>query len=191
MEYTVTVTDNQQGVAPARQAINEMVDAGLLDQLMSKVDGDGLALTGAGGLLPRLVKAVLERGLAAELTDHLGYEKGDPAGRGSANSRNGASPKTLASEVGPVPLAVPRDRNGSFEPRLVPKGSRRAGGLDEMIISLYTGGMTVRDIQHHLARTLGTELSHDVISRSPTRCWRRSGLAVEAVGGEAVFQRSS
>ena len=134
------VTDDQAEVAPARRAINEMVDAGLLDQLMSKVgDGDGLALTGEGGLPPELVKAVLERGLQAELTDHLGYEKGDPAGRGSANSRNGTSPKTLASEVGPVPLAVPRDRAGSFEPRLVPKGSRRAGGLDEMIISLYAG----------------------------------------------------
>ena len=133
----MTVTDDQTEVAPARRAINEMVDAGLLDQLMARVgEGDGLALTGEGGLLPELVKAVLERGLAAELTDHLGYEKGDPAGRGSANSRNGTSPKTLASEVGPVPLAVPRDRAGSFEPRLVPKGSRRSGGLDEMIISL-------------------------------------------------------
>jgi putative transposase len=111
-----------------------------------------------------LVKAVLERGLQAELTDHLGYEKGDPVGRGSANSRNGSTPKTLASEVGEIPLSVPRDRNGSFEPRLVPKGSRRAGGLDDMIISLYAGGMTVRDIQHHLVRTLGTELSHDTIS---------------------------
>jgi putative transposase len=161
----VSVTDDQQHeVAPARQVINEMVDAGLLDHLMSKVDSEGLALTGAGGLLPELVKAVLERGLQAELTDHLGYEKGDPAGRGSANSRNGSTPKTLASEVGDIALAVPRDRNGSFEPRLVPKGSRRAGGLDDMIISLYAGGMTVRDIQHHLARTLGTELSHDTIS---------------------------
>jgi hypothetical protein len=112
-----------------------------------------------------MVKAVLERGLAAELTGHLGHEKGDPAGRGSPDSRNGTSPKTLATEVGPVPLAVPRDRDGSFEPRLVPKGTRRAGGLDEMIISLYAGGMTVRDIQHHLARTIGTELSHDTISR--------------------------
>lgn len=162
----MTVADDPVEVAPARQAINEMVDAGLLDQLMAKVgEGDGLALTGEGGLLPELVKAVLERGLQAELTDHLGYEKGDPVGRGSSNSRNGTTPKTLASEVGPVPLAVPRDRNGTFEPRLVPKGSRRAGGLDDMIISLYAGGMTVRDIQHHLARTLGTELSHDTISR--------------------------
>jgi len=148
----------------AREAVNEMIDAGLLDEVMDRVDTGGLALTGAGGLLPEMVKAVLERGLASELSGHLGYEKGDPAGRGSPNSRNGTTPKTLATEVGDVPLDVPRDRSGSFEPRLVPKGSRRAGGLDEMIISLYAGGMTVRDIGHHLARTLGTELSHDTIS---------------------------
>ena len=149
----------------AREAINEMLEAGLLDELMDRVDAGGLTLTGEGGFLPEMVKAVLERGLAAELTEHLGYEKGDPAGRGSPNSRNGTTPKTLATEVGDVPLDVPRDRAGTFEPRLVPKGARRAGGLDEMIISLYAGGMTVRDIGHHLARTLGTELSHDTISK--------------------------
>jgi len=170
----VTVIEDQQAgpfetsspvPASARQVVDEMVDAGLLDDLMDRVDREGLALTGAGGFLPELVKAVLERGLQAELTGHLGYEKGDPAGRGSPNSRNGSSPKTVGTEVGDVALAVPRDRAGSFEPRLVPKGARRVGGLDEMIISLYAGGMTVRDIQHHLARTLGTELSHDTISK--------------------------
>jgi putative transposase len=173
----MTMTDDQQRVDPfgvgvgvpsraagsAREVVNEMVDAGLFDDLMDRVDRDGLALTGAGGFLPEMVKAVLERGLATELTEHLGYEKGDPAGRCLPNSRNGATPKTLATEVGDVALDVPRDRAGSFEPRLVPKGSRRAGGLDEMIISLYAGGMTVRDIGHHLARTLGTELSHETI----------------------------
>ena len=148
----------------ARAAVQELLGAGLLDRVMDQAGAGELALTGEGGFLPELVKAVLERGLAAELTGHLGYEKGDPAGRGSPNSRNGSSPKTLATEIGPVPLAVPRDRAGSFEPRLVPKGARRAGGLDEMVISLYAGGMTVRDIQHHLARTIGTELSHDTIS---------------------------
>ncbi len=171
----MTVTEDQQPAGPfgsaspepgsARRVVGEMVDAGLLDDLMDRVDRDGLALTGAGGFLPELVKAVLERGLQAELTGHLGYEKGDPAGRGSPNSRNGATPKTVASEVGDVALAVPRDRAGSFTPALVPKGARRVGGLDEMIISLYAGGMTVRDIGHHLARTLGTELSHDTISK--------------------------
>ncbi|MFI5895786.1 transposase, partial [Actinoplanes sp. NPDC051513] len=152
-------------VSPARQTVNDMISAGLLDELMGRVDAEGLALAGDGGLLPELVKAVLERGLAAELTGHLGYEKGDPAGRGSPNSRNGHSAKTVATEVGDVALAVPRDRAGSFEPRLVPKGARRTGGLDEMIISLYAGGMTIRDIGHHLQRTLGTELSHDTISK--------------------------
>jgi putative transposase len=167
----VTMTEDVQGgvvaaeSGPARAAVEELIDAGVLDRVMKRAEAGELSLTGEGGFLPEMVKAVLERGLAAELTGHLGYEKGDPAGRGSANSRNGSTAKTLATEIGPVPLAVPRDRGGSFEPRLVPKGSRRAGGLDEMIISLYAGGMTVRDIQHHLARTIGTELSHDTISR--------------------------
>jgi putative transposase len=168
----VTVTDEQRDIDPwgvqpgaARAAINQMIEAGLLDDVMARADAGELRLTGEGGFLPEMIKAVLERGLAAELTGHLGYEKGDPAGRGSANSRNGSSPKTLATEVGDVPLAVPRDRAGTFEPRLVPKGARRAGGLDDMIISLYAGGMTVRDIGHHLQRTLGTELSHDTISK--------------------------
>src|SRR5829696_3979102 len=156
--------DQRESSGSARDAVNDLIEAGLLDRLMDRVDGDGLQLTGEGGFLPEMIKAVLERGLQAELTDHLGYEKGDPAGRGSTNSRNGSTPKTLATEVGEVPLSVPRDRNSSFEPRLVPKGQRRAGGLDDMIISLYAGGMTVRDIQHHLARTLGTELSHETIS---------------------------
>ena len=157
--------DAAPGSGSARETVNRMLDAGLLDDVMDRADAGELALTGQGGFLPEMIKAVLERGLAAELTGHLGYERGDPAGRGSPNSRNGASPKTLATEVGDVPLAVPRDRAGSFEPRLVPKGVRRAGGLDETIISLYAGGMTVRDISHHLQRTIGTELSHDTISK--------------------------
>jgi putative transposase len=173
----MTVTEDRQnahplGVQPAapasgsaRAAINEMLEAGLLDEVMDRVDAGGLALTGEGGFLPEMIKAVLERGLAVELTEHLGYEKGDPGGRGSGNSRNGTTGKTVATEVGDVPLDVPRDRAGSFEPRLVPKGARRAGGLDKMIISLYAGGMTVRDISHHLARSIGTELSHDTISK--------------------------
>jgi putative transposase len=166
---TMTEDDLQGGQAEggsgARAVVTELAEAGLLERVMQGAEAGELTLTGEGGFLPEMVKAVLERGLAAELTGHLGYEKGDPAGRGSANSRNGTTSKTLATEVGPVPLSVPRDRDGSFEPRLVPKGSRRAGGLDEVIISLYAGGMTVRDIQHHLARTIGTDLSHDTISR--------------------------
>jgi putative transposase len=129
------------------------------------VDAEGLALTGPGGFLPELVKVVLERGLDAELTGHLGYERGDPAGRGSPNSRNGTTPKTVHTEIGPIGLDIPRDRDGSFAPRLVPKGLRRLGGLSDVIVSLYAGGMTVRDIGHHLRRSYGTELSPDTISK--------------------------
>src|SRR5215207_10628285 len=157
----MTEHDAKADVEPAARALRrELFSDDLLDQLMSRVDENGVALTGAGGFLPELVKAVLERGMDAELTDHLGYERGDPAGRGSPNSRNGTTPKTVQSQIGPMGLDVPRDRDSSFEPRLVPKGERRLHGLDDMIISLYAGGMTVRDIQHHLARTIGTELSH-------------------------------
>lgn len=148
-----------------RQLRELLADDVWLDELIDRADEGGVRLTGEGGFLPELIKSVLERGLAAELSGHLGYEVGDPAGRGSPNSRNGSTPKTVQTEVGAVPLNVPRDRNSSFEPRLVPKGERRLGGLDDMIISLYAGGMTVRDIQHHLGRTLGTELSHDTISK--------------------------
>jgi putative transposase len=145
---------------------DDLVEGPWLDAMLARVDKSGLRLTGEGGFLPALIKAVLERGLAAELTDHLGYERGDPAGRGAPNSRNGTTPKTLTTETGDVDLAAPRDRDSSFEPRLVPKGARRlAGGLDEMIISLYAGGMTVRDIGYHLERTLGVELSHETISK--------------------------
>jgi putative transposase len=136
-----------------------------LDELIERAGESGVRLTGDGGFLPELVKAVLERGMAAELTGHLGYEQGDPAGRGSGNSRNGSTPKTLATEVGPVGIDTPRDRAGTFELRLVPKGQRRLGGLGEIIISLYAGGMTVRDISSHLQQTLGTELSRDTISK--------------------------
>ncbi len=151
--------------AAARKLVAEMAGQGWLDDLMSKAGDDGVALTGDGGFLPEMIKAVLERGLEAELTDHLGYERGDPSGAGSGNSRNGSTPKTLLTEVGPVDLDTPRDRVGSFTPRLVPKGTRRLGGLSDMIISLYAGGMTVRDIGHHLQRVYGTELSHDTISK--------------------------
>jgi len=155
-----------EGQVSAQSLAQALADGPWLDELMDHVDSSGLRLTGEGGFLPALIKAVLEKGLHAELADHLGYDKGDPAGRGSPNSRNGSTPKTLATEVGEIDLATPRDRACSFEPRLVPKGSRRlAGGLDEMIISLFAGGMTVRDIEYHLHRTLGVELSHETISK--------------------------
>jgi putative transposase len=164
-DAAVAALSSSGGPPTAESLAQALAEGPWLDDLMNQVDGSGLRLTGEGGFLPALIKAVLEKGLQAELADHLGYEKGNPAGRGSPNSRNGSTPKTLATEVGDVDLATPRDRNSSFEPRLVPKGTRRlSGGLDEMIISLFAGGMTVRDIEHHLHRTLGVELSHETIS---------------------------
>src|SRR4029450_2931038 len=153
--------DKRSEVETAARALRrELFSDELLDQLMSRVDEGGVALTGAGGFLPELVKAVLERGMDAELTDHLGYEKGDPAGRGSGNSRNGTTPKRVGTEVGDIGLGQRRGRTSTFASRLVPKGARRLGGLEDMIISLYAGGMTDRDIQHHPDSTISTALSH-------------------------------
>ena len=149
----------------AAGGIEQLKESGAFDELMEQIDSGELQIDGKHGFLNQMIKAVLERGLQAELAGHLGYEKGERAARLLPNSRNGSYPKTLASQVGDVELAVPRDRNGSFTPQLVPKGSRRTGGLDEMIISLYAGGMTVRDIQYHLESTIGTELSRETISK--------------------------
>ena len=140
----------------------------LLDELLSDYETPEDIL-GDDGLFKQLKKALLERALGAELTDHLGYEKGDPAGRGSGNSRNGHSGKTVLTEDGAVELAVPRDRNGSFEPAVVPKGERRLDGFDDRILSLYARGMTVREIQGHLQEIYRVEVSPDLISRVPAR----------------------
>ena len=136
----------------------------LLDELLAGVSSPE-DLTGDGGLFRQLKKALMERALDGELTHHLGYEKGDPSGRGSGNSRNGHSSKTVLTEEGEVELAIPRDRAGSFEPQLVPKGVTRLDGFDGKIISLYARGLTVREIQGHLKELYGAEVSPDLISR--------------------------
>lgn len=143
---------------------DSLKESGALDEIFARIDA-GEPLTGHGGLLRGMLKATLERGLDTELSDHVGYDRGDPDGASFPNSRNGTYAKTVASEVGDVELAIPRDRNGTFTPMLVRKGVRRLDGLDSMIISLYAGGMTVRDIGHHLASTIGTELSHETLSK--------------------------
>jgi putative transposase len=108
--------------------------SGAFDERTAQIDSGHLELGGKDGFIQQLIKATLERGLQADLSGHLGYDKGDPIGRFLPNSRNGSYPKTLGSSPGDVDLAIPRDRDGSFTPRLVPKGSRRTGGLDDMAV---------------------------------------------------------
>jgi len=143
---------------------NQTITPELLDQLLANYEKPE-DLTGADGLFKQLKKALIERALGAELSEHLGYEKGDPTGRGSGNSRNGTSPKTILTDDGEIDIAVPRDRAGSFEPLLIAKGQTRFDGFDDKILSLYARGMTVREIQGHLAELYGTEVSPDLISR--------------------------
>ena len=142
-----------------------LVDEELADQLLGKAQAEGAGLLGPDGLLSQVTKAVLERALAEELTGHLGYDKHDPAGRGSGNNRNGTTGKTVLTDVGAVDLAVPRDRNGSFEPQIVRKGQTRLEGFNERIIALYARGMTTRDIRAHLREMYDVEVSPDLISR--------------------------
>jgi transposase-like protein len=151
-----------------RRPLRELMDDRLLDALIerSRDQAGGLRLTGEGSLLGELVRVVLERALEGELTAHLGYEKSGRGGGAGGNARNGSIFKTVQTGVGPVPLQVPRDRAGTFEPLLVPKRAGRvAGGLDDMVISLYAHGMSVRDILHHLEQVYGTQLSHETVSR--------------------------
>jgi putative transposase len=121
-------------------------------------------LIGETGLLKQLTKALLERALGAELTQHLGYEKHDPAGYHSGNSRNGTSPKTVKGEFGEITVETPRDRNSSFEPQILKKHQTRWDGFDDKIVSMYARGMTTREIQAHLQEMYGVEVSPTLIS---------------------------
>jgi putative transposase len=134
-------------------------------ELVARARSEGVELTGEAGLLTSMVREVLQAGLDVEMTEHLGYEPYAPAGRGSGNSRNGAYPKTVSTDVGPVELQMPRDRQGSFEPATVPKHTRRLEGLGANVISLYAKGLTTGEIQQHLAEIYGTEVSRETISK--------------------------
>lgn len=117
--------------AAAGQRLAELVSPEAVDRMLADAETAGVAIDGPDGLLSQLTKTVLERALGAELDDHLGYVKGDPAGNGSGNSRNGSYGKTVTTGHGPVRVSVPRDRNGEFEPRIVPKGQRRLPQVDD------------------------------------------------------------
>src|SRR5215207_6506945 len=139
------------------------IDHKLIDNLLKDYKTPEEIL-GDNGLLKQLTKAVLERAMQAELTDHLGYEPHDAAGDNSGNSRNGKSRKTLKGDFGELPLEVPRDRNSTFEPQIVPKGQARFDGFDDKILSLYARGMTTREIQAHLEEIYQVEVSPALIS---------------------------
>jgi len=164
METMAISAEREERRRQQKELADRLKASGAMDEIFAEIDA-GQPLTGGQGLIGGMLKAALERGLETELTEHVGYERGDGEASLYPNSRNGTSPKTVATEIGDIDLAVPRDRNGSFTPMLVPKGQRRLDGLDGMIISLYAGGMTIRDIQHHLVSTIGTDLSHETISK--------------------------
>ncbi len=139
------------------------IDKEVIDKLLTNYQKPE-DIVGENGLLKQLTKALVERAMEAELTHHLGYEKHDPLGYGSGNSRNGTSKKRLKGDFGEVNIAVPRDRNASFEPKIVPKGETRFTGFDDKILSMYARGMTTRDIQNHLEEMYGVEVSPALIS---------------------------
>ncbi|WP_085067328.1 IS256 family transposase [Catenuloplanes japonicus] len=142
----------------------EGVDAELVGRLVEQARAAGLQLTGEGGLLQQLTKRVIEAALDGEITDHLGYDKHDPAGKTGGNSRNGSRAKTVLTDVGPVEITVPRDRDGSFEPQIVRKRQRRLAGVEDMVLSLSAKGLTTGEISAHLAEVYGAEVSRQTIS---------------------------
>lgn len=148
----------------AAERLAQALSPEAMDSLIQDAHESGTPLDGADGLLNQMTKSVLERALQTEMTQHLGYERGDAEGNATGNSRNGTSTKTVATTSGPVELEVPRDRNSSFEPKIVPKRSRRLGNINEMILSLYARGMTTRDIESHVWEVYGVQASRELIS---------------------------
>src|SRR5438105_9854083 len=158
------VDDLNRSLQTRSQILGELVSwKSRLDELLAdyKKPED---VIGENGLLKRLTKRVLERAMKAELTDHLGYEKHDPAGYNSGNSRNGTTSKTLQGNFGALELETPRDRRGTFEPKMVAKGQTRFTGFDDKIVSMYARGMSTREIQGHLEEIYGIEVSPTLIS---------------------------
>ena len=157
------MTTDSDGVS--EEPVRPVIDDELVDRLMAQVDAEGLELLGPEGVLTELTSRILSRGLEVEMADHLGYEKGDPAGWGSGNNRNGSYDKTVQTDAGSVPVEMPRDRDATFEPLLVPKHQRRLSGFNDLVISLVARGMTTRDTQAHLQEIYGVEVSPELISK--------------------------
>jgi len=168
---TVTVKGvdvGQVDPAPAASdvaaAVASMLDDATVAQLAGQAREQGVQLLGSGGLLQQLTKRFLEAALDAEMDDHLGYGKHEPAGRNGANSRNGKRGKTLLTDIGPVDIEVPRDRDATFAPAIVAKRQRRLSGIDNLVISLSAKGLTTGEVVAHLAEVYGTQTSKETIS---------------------------
>jgi transposase-like protein len=167
MASTTTETANETSTdkpADAGAVAAPVLDEELARRLVEQAKAEGLSLTGPGGLLGQLTKMVLETALNAELTGHLGYEAHDPAGRNGGNSRNGTRAKTVLTEIGPIAVDVPRDREGTFAPKLVAKRQRRLGGVEDLVVSLVAKGLTTGEVQAHLAEIYGTTVSRQQVS---------------------------
>src|SRR5579872_5740480 len=169
--------------------ILERLPDGMKDKLPDELVDELLAgaqteqeIVGPGGLLAGLTKRLVERAMEVELTDHLGFEPHEEPPGGTGNTRNGSTPKTLVTEHGPVPIDTPRDRNGTFEPRIVRKRQRRFEGFDDKILALYARGMSTRDIEAYLRELYGVEVGRDLISRvtdavmDDVRAWQQRPL---------------
>jgi len=146
------------------EQLRERLLNGMVDELIAGKRGESEIL-GSGGVLGELTRRMVERALSEELSEHLGYPAGNAPLGGAGNSRNGGTPKTLLTDNGPVRIAQPRDRGGSFEPQIVKKSQRRLAGLDEKIVALYAGGMTTREIETYISDLYGPGVSRETVSR--------------------------
>src|SRR3982750_988218 len=168
-ELPEELIDDAVNRARVRTAVGPLPDGGrlsdeVIDELLAGA-GSEQEIVGPGGLLAQLTKRLVERAMEVELTDHLGYEPYQEPPGGAGNARNGSTPKTLITDNGPVPIDTPRDRDGSFDPKMVRKRQRRLQGFDDKILALYSRGLSTRDIEAHLAEIYGVKVGRDLISR--------------------------
>ena len=164
------MTDTINGVGEAAEQVpaepaTPVDQQQLAEQLLAQAKEQGVELVGPGGLLNQLTKRVLESALEAEMSDHLGYDKHQPIGRNSGNSRNGVRSKTVLTEIGPVEIDVPRDVDASFTPKIVRKRQRRLTGVDQIVLSLSARGLTTGEISAHFAEVYGAQVSRETISK--------------------------
>ena len=175
----MSAADQNMAAVPAGEAVGETAMTDWAELLVAQARAEGVELTGDGGLLTGLVRQVLQTGLEVETSEHLGCERHAVAGRGSGNSRNGSTPKTVTTEIGEVDLRVPRDRAGTFGPVTVPEHRRRLDGLSGNVISLYAKGLTAGEIQARLAEIYDTSVSRETIPVDHRRDRGRHGSAAQ------------